>query len=42
MVFSVMVRIAAAIESQAKRVRDERFVVLDVMAWIHMVAESAQ
>jgi hypothetical protein len=27
-----MVRIAAAIESQAKRVRDERFVVLDVMA----------
>jgi len=27
-----MVRIAAAIESQAKRVRDERFVVSDVMA----------
>ena len=35
MAFSAMVRIAAAIESQAKRVRDERFVifvVLDVMA----------
>jgi len=27
-----MVRTAAAIESQAKRVRNERFVVLDVMA----------
>jgi hypothetical protein len=32
MALSAMVRIAAAIESQAKRVRDERFIVCDIMA----------
>jgi uncharacterized membrane protein YhhN len=40
MAFSAMVVMAAAIESQAKRVSDERFVLVDVMGWIDILTES--
>ncbi len=40
MAFSAMVVMAAAIESQAKRVSDERFVVVDVIGQIDILTES--
>jgi hypothetical protein len=40
MVFNAMVITAAAIDSQAKRVRNERFAGLGVMVWMDILCKN--